>query len=579
MPITINTSRQQLLSNTQAVTSSTGETKQNHHAVSDDTQPTLNQPSPHNTYGASMIGINAARAQWSMQDNLKPPTEVKLNELNFTVGECFGDGGQARVHTLVDQYAREFAGKFFFEPKNLEKEYKNYTNIGTHPNIVQCYGKKEEDGKEYLVMEKIDGNMLKDFTQNLDNYCRIVPKDMGQYAPALRLMLTEQLMDGLNFLGEKGISHADLKPDNILLSKEGQLKLIDFGLSMKHQESPVDAGTIHYQAPETFVDEHAGSSKIDGYAAGNIALELLTGCYLRQKGSLSHVSENRVGQGIEKFAAGMNFMMGKEPLNDFPLSASGSFFPTENKEGINHKNGEAKQVHPDFPESFEQPNHTSIHPQLEEKVIRALLCIHPKNRADIKVVHQTIKQMADEYLTPEVRAKSISLLQKMNHSPCKDFMQAERETANLSITGGRNYANEKVAHAEGGMVHYPDKDEIAETRSQVLPNKDGIVYFNPDKKICSVVLGAVPPHRKKSMQSGVSTQSTLEKERLKLGELELNKLALQQQLDRRKLEQLLQEQQKNKSLAQPAPPSVANEQETSLKTPIANKKKTPLLAD
>lgn len=615
MPLTMPTSgsqERQLHATTPTTICSAVQTEENCHKFSNGDQDTstLNRPTKRNAYSLSVISMNSARAQRSIQDNLKPPPEITLDELNFTIGRCLGSGGQAKVHILVDQYAREFAGKVFVRPEDLKKEYENYTNIGTHPNIAQCYGKKEVNGKEYLVMEQIHGNVLSKFIENLDNYCRIVPKDVAQYAPALRLILIEQLMDALNFLGAKGINHADLKPDNILISEDGQLKLIDFGLSKTHQETPNGKGTLHYLAPETIIGHQTDYSKIDSYAAGNIALELLTGCYLRQKGSLSHHSEGHDGQmHAEIFAGGDNFINKIEPINAFPLSSSGSFFSTENKADIENKNAEEKPFHPNFHEAFGQPNHTAINQQLEAQVIRALLCIHPKDRADIKVVHQTVKKMVDEYLTQEVREQAISWLQKMNHSPIKDFMQNERNTVQSLIDQGLNYAHEKIAHAQDGMLHYPDSEDIAETSSKVLPNKHGIVWFNPDKKTCNVVMGAVSPYHRYSRKADVSgkpaqtsaskqsatVQSTsastvakgkmdekqkpeLEKERLQLEKLELDRQISQQQLDKLKLKKL-QEQQQNKSLLRPATSSVANMQKASFKTQTANKKKTPLLAD
>ena len=511
MPITINTSRHQLLSNTQEVTSSTGETKQNDHAISNNAQHASSQSSQHNTYGASVIGINGARAQWSMQDNLKPPHEVKPDELDFTIGRCLGSGGQAKVHILVDQYAREFAGKFFFEPKNLEKEYKNYTNIGTHPNIAQCYGKKEVDGKEYLVMEKIQGHTLGKVMQNLDSYCRTAFPEETQYVPALRLMLTEQLMDALNFLGAKGISHADLKPANILISTDAQLKLIDFGLSKTHQEDPRAQGSIHYLAPEAIVRNQKDYPKIDGYAAGNLTLGLLTGYYVMQGGNLSyHAEPSDFNRDMEILAGGRNFLAGHEPLEKLPqLTSSGSFFELS---GFNKER------------ELSFSNHQDINKMLDEKVVQPLLRANPNNRAEIKSVHQAIKEGVNEYLSQDVRKRAIALLQQVNHSPTEECMEE---------------------------------------------NHDNVE---------SLVLGTVPPRPPKSKQSA-TLQSTLEEGRLELEKLAVGKLELQQKLDRRTLERLLQEKQKNKSLVQPAPPSVAKTETASIKTSTANKKKTLLLAD
>jgi serine/threonine protein kinase len=567
------TSRSQLLSNTLAATSNTDHKKQNQHHIANDAPPSpaLPHQAANNIYGASVISINGARIKASIEDNPLPPNEVILDQLTFTQGPRLGHGGQADIYTLIDQHKREFAGKVFMKPEALASEQQSYLSIGPHPNIVRCYGSKEIEGKNYLIMEKIPGKELSKVIEDLDNYSRIAPKDVAQYAPALRLMLTEQLIDVLKFLGEKEINHTDLKPDNILISKDAQLKLIDFGLSKSHQENPNSSGTLHYMAPESLVAHHEEFPKIDSYAAGNITLQLTTGHYLEQDGSLSHrATPSHLGFYNGIVSGGDLLIKQINPLHGVPLSSSGQFFSATKPNQANHQHPNDPPTHLNRAEANYHANTDFIDQQLIEKLGRNLLQTNPENRPGIHETDQTIKEMAEAYLTKEIRGKAIALLRQLNRSPVRDFMHEERSIMQSRIDQGQNYVEKAVPYMRNGKLYVP----ITKTES-------GTTHRPADSVSSSATESSANarPISNVNSQADIIEKPTLEQEKLQLDHLELGNQELRLQLSKLVLEKKLQEQQRHTSLVQAVPPSEAKIQNASVNTSLANKKKVPLLAD
>jgi eukaryotic-like serine/threonine-protein kinase len=138
-----------------------------------------------------------------------------------------------------------------------------------HPRIVQIYDYGEDDELAYIVMELVNGKSLHEHLQQHANY------DLREVGEIIR-----QLLDGLGHAHGAGVVHRDVKPSNIMLNSEGQIKISDFGIA--HTESSELTqhgdvlGTPHYMAPEQFLGLQIGIPA-DLYAVGVIAYDLLTG--------------------------------------------------------------------------------------------------------------------------------------------------------------------------------------------------------------------------------------------------------------------------------------------------------------
>jgi len=169
------------------------------------------------------------------------------------------------VGTLTDEAAR----------KQFRKEALALAKLN-HPNIETVHEFGNQGGTDFLVMELITGSSLRDKLK-----AGPLPKD-----EVVRLGL--QFAEGLSAAHEQGVIHRDLKPGNLMVTRDGRLKILDFGLAKLLQSTDVDAtqsisevtgsvsGTIPYMAPEQLRGEPV-DARSDVYAAGATLYEAATG--------------------------------------------------------------------------------------------------------------------------------------------------------------------------------------------------------------------------------------------------------------------------------------------------------------
>jgi serine/threonine-protein kinase len=137
-----------------------------------------------------------------------------------------------------------------------------------HPNIVTIHATGEADGRHYLEMEFISGRPL----QQLIN-------DEGRLTPVRATVLSRGIAEGLAEAHRCGVLHRDLKPDNVLLTKAGLPKLVDFGLAkqiLAESDKERLVGTPNFMAPEVLLGSPATNSS-DVYALGVCYFLMLTG--------------------------------------------------------------------------------------------------------------------------------------------------------------------------------------------------------------------------------------------------------------------------------------------------------------
>ena len=135
---------------------------------------------------------------------------------------------------------------------------------------MKLYEVHETENTVYLVMELIEGSSLQHILKAKDF--------RKKYNDAQIIQMMYSILDALSYLASKGIMHRDLKPDNILLSKEGKIKIVDFGLATYISESDYifkKCGTPGYIAPEVFDYDHkvpntAYDASCDVFSAGCI---------------------------------------------------------------------------------------------------------------------------------------------------------------------------------------------------------------------------------------------------------------------------------------------------------------------
>jgi len=139
----------------------------------------------------------------------------------------------------------------------------------THPNIVGVYDYGETDALAFIVMEFVEGDTLKSLL------------DRGErFTPADAVGMLESLLAGLAYSHEHGVIHRDIKPANVMITRDGRVKLADFGVARIESSSLTQAGTMigtpSYMSPEQFMGQTI-DARSDIYAAGVLLYQLLTG--------------------------------------------------------------------------------------------------------------------------------------------------------------------------------------------------------------------------------------------------------------------------------------------------------------
>ncbi|HEY4578359.1 MAG TPA: Stk1 family PASTA domain-containing Ser/Thr kinase, partial [Savagea sp.] len=192
--------------------------------------------------------------------------------------QVIGEGGMSRVYLAKDIILdREVAIKIlhydFAHEDDLKKRFQrealSATSL-THPNIVDIYDVGEDGELHYLVMEYINGQTLKTYIQQ-----------KGRLTADEAVPIMKQLVSAISHAHHSGIIHRDIKPQNILMDAEGEVKITDFGIAMAlnataYTKTNSIIGTVHYLSPEQARGGIA-SKRSDLYSLGIVFYELLTG--------------------------------------------------------------------------------------------------------------------------------------------------------------------------------------------------------------------------------------------------------------------------------------------------------------
>lgn len=201
-----------------------------------------------------------------------------MNTDGFSLGRQLGVGSTAEVFAATNQKSSQPVALKIFSPLFLsdsEAQKRLFTEIEIlerlrHPNIVSLLGCHQFEKSMGLELEFINGG---NFRQWMENF------SLPLFEPKLWALV--QVCRGLGGAHEQGILHRDLKPENILVSRNGEVKITDFGLAravnrMRVTKSGVLVGSLGYLAPEIIEGDQA-SEKSDLFSFGVLAYELLTG--------------------------------------------------------------------------------------------------------------------------------------------------------------------------------------------------------------------------------------------------------------------------------------------------------------
>ncbi len=217
----------------------------------------------------------------------QPPDFAGQTFLHYRIVKRVGRGGMGEVYQAKDLSLGRIVGikviprEFASDSDRIarfQREAKLLASLN-HPNIAAIHGLEESDGTQFLVLELVEGETLRDLILR------------GPVAARKLLDIAVQIADGMAAAHAEGITHRDLKPANIMLSPDGRVKILDFGLARQSNasaaagtESLADSqtkpgmilGTVHYMSPEQASGKPV-DHRSDQFSFGLILYEMASG--------------------------------------------------------------------------------------------------------------------------------------------------------------------------------------------------------------------------------------------------------------------------------------------------------------
>lgn len=196
----------------------------------------------------------------------------------YEIIESLGTGGMGTVYRAYDTKIKEEIAIKVLKPeiatnrKTIER-FSNEIRLArkiTHKNICRMHDLNEYEGSQYITMEYVPGEDLKSFIRRV-----------GHLPSGKTISIGKQLCEGLTEAHSLGVIHRDLKPQNIMIDKSGNAKIMDFGIARSLKAEGITGegaiiGTPQYMSPEQ-VEEKDTDQRSDIYALGVVLYEMITG--------------------------------------------------------------------------------------------------------------------------------------------------------------------------------------------------------------------------------------------------------------------------------------------------------------
>ena len=202
-------------------------------------------------------------------------TGVVIGE-RYEIIEQIGSGGMSYVYKAKDHKLNRYVAvkvlkSEFSENKGFVSKFRVEAQAAAglaHPNIVNVYDVGEDNGLHYIVMELVEGITLKEY---IEKKARLSVKEA--------ISIAIQVSMGIEAAHNNHIIHRDIKPQNIIISREGKVKVTDFGIARAASSNTITSnvmGSVHYTSPEQARGGYS-DEKSDIYSLGITMFEMLTG--------------------------------------------------------------------------------------------------------------------------------------------------------------------------------------------------------------------------------------------------------------------------------------------------------------
>jgi serine/threonine-protein kinase len=213
---------------------------------------------------------------------LETPTEELTTGSTFAgryqIIEELGKGGMGKVYKALDTEIKEKIALKLINPeisadKRTIERFQNELKFArkiSHRNVCRMYDLNKEEGSYYITMEYVSGEDLKSMIGM-----------MGQLSAGKAISVAKQVCEGLTEAHRLGVVHRDLKPQNIMIDKEGNARIMDFGIARSLKAKGITGAGVMVGTPEYMSPEQAEVKEIDQrsdiYSLGIILYEMVTG--------------------------------------------------------------------------------------------------------------------------------------------------------------------------------------------------------------------------------------------------------------------------------------------------------------
>ena len=228
--------------------------------------------------GTTLHPQKVSAATETLQTPLRELARGRVFANRYDIIEQLGRGGMGTVYKVFDKKIEEDVAIKVLKPEianeiNTIARFSNELKLArkiTNKNVCKMFDLNEHEGQHFITMEYVPGEDLKSFI-----------KRSGQVSIGKALSIGKQICLGLTEAHRLGVVHRDLKPSNIMIDKEGNAKIMDFGIARSTEakgitEAGVIMGTPEYMSPEQ-VEGDEVDTRSDIYSLGVILYELVTG--------------------------------------------------------------------------------------------------------------------------------------------------------------------------------------------------------------------------------------------------------------------------------------------------------------